>query len=158
MKNRGFTFVETVIVMGIMAILMGITTISLLKTQRRTNLNEVVEILIADLRSQQAKAMTGVVEGGVVPAGFGIHFETNRYVLFSGPSYNPSSNTNAPVVVASPNEFRTIGFSANTIIFANGSGEITGFTPGSDSVTLAGEGDQTKTIQVNAYGVVVGVD
>ena len=158
MNNRGFTLVETVIVMGIVAILMGITTISVLRPQRRAGLNEVVQVLLSDLRSQQTKAMTGVTVQGAVPPGFGVYFETNRYILFSGASYNPSDPANTPVSVQVPNTVSAIRFAANTVVFLARSGEISGYTAGGDSVTIAQESGQTKTIQMNRYGVVVSMD
>jgi len=151
MKNRGFTFVEVVIVMGIMALLMGIGIVGMLRSTRRSGLNEVVQVLLSDLRSQQTKAMTGVTVAGAVPAGFGVYFETNRYTLFSGASYNPSDPTNVPILVSTPHSMDTVGF--DTILFLGRSGEISGYATG--SVTIQEEGGQTKTIQLNRYGVVL---
>ncbi len=153
--RRGFTLIEIVIVMGIMGILMGLGTVSLLRSQRRAGVNEAAQVLISDLRSQQTKAMTGVTVGGTVPVGFGIYFEANRYILFSGSSYNSSDSMNAEVSISAPSAITNIGFPGNAVVFLARSGEVAGFTPSGNSVTIEEDGGQAKTIQVNKYGIVL---
>ncbi len=154
MHNRGFTLVETIMVMGIMATFLGIVTVGVLGFQRRASLSEVTNILVSDLQAQQVKAMTGASVSGSVPTGYGIYFEPNRYVLFSGSSYSPSDPANASVSLASPVSISSVGFGGNTVVFLRRSGEILGFVAGADDITIATDNGETKTIRLNRYGVV----
>jgi len=153
--RQGFTFIEVMVIMGMMAILVGFATINLIGAQRKASLTQTVDTLTADLRGQQTKAMTGQIKNGSVPAGYGIYFETNRYVLFSGSSYNAGDSSNASVPLTPPITVSAVTFPNSRILFATKSGELNGFISGSNTVTLKeGTSGQTKTIHLNQYGVV----
>lgn len=153
--HRGFSLIETILVMAVMTTLIGIATISLLGSQRRATLIGVLDVLVADMRSQQTKAMTGATVNEVTPGGFGVYFESSRYVLFSGASYNPSDETNTLVVLPAPNTISRVGFPSNIVVFLPKSGEIAGYVSESDTITLQeGNSGQVKTIRLNRYGVV----
>ena len=159
MKSHGFTFIEVIVVMGVMATFLGIGVISLVGSQRKASVTQAVDTLVSDLRSQQTKAMVGATVGGMVPAGYGIYFQANRYVLFSGASYNSLDPSNASVPILSPLTISTIGFSGSAVIFLAKSGEVAGFTSGADSVAVRqNDSGQTKTIRLNRYGVVTSIN
>lgn len=154
MNDRGFTFVETVIVMGIVATLAGIATISVMSSQRRASLVEVTDILVSDIQTQQSKAMTGQAVSGVMPAGYGVYFESSRYTLFAGSSYNANDPANVIIPVLPPVTISDVDFGADTVIFLARSGEVAGYASGQDAVVLDNNNGQINTIQLNRYGVV----
>ena len=155
MRKNGFALVELIVIMGFMAILAGIVIVNIGRSQHQSNVIQVVDILIADLRSQQTKAMAGATVNGVVPDGYGIYFETDNYTMFAGASYNPSEPSNAQVAVPSPVFISATTLSGNTVVFSSRNGEINGFIPGLDSITIANSANgSTNTIQLNQYGVV----
>lgn len=152
--SNGFTLIELMVVTGIFATLIGISTISLVGAQRKSYLNAAVNVFIADLKSQQLRAMTGEENGSGAASDYGIHFETSSYTQFRG-SYGTTNfvsdlpgNTN--VLTAFP---------SSQIIFEKGSGEISGFANGTNTVTFQdpGNGDQ-KVVTINKYGVVTDVN
>lgn len=146
-NNAGYTLVELLMAMTIIGILFGLTTISLVNVQRSTSVAASKEMLIADLKSQQTKAMNGTEGGG----GFGVHFDSNNtYTLFQGTIFNPASTTNSPVSVDD-----NISFSGNDIVFSSVNGEIQGFsTP--PTITVANTaGPEQRIIRLNRYGVVI---
>lgn len=154
MNNRGFTLIEMIVIMALVVALTGFITLNVVSSQRRASLIQVSEILASDMHNQQAKAMTGDAVGGVVPTGYGIHFESNKYVLFTGSSYNALETTNTVIPVTSPASFSAIGFPNNMVVFLARSGDIANYVSGSDYVTLSeGTSGQTKTIHLNRYGV-----
>ncbi|KKU02508.1 MAG: hypothetical protein UX99_C0007G0019 [Candidatus Amesbacteria bacterium GW2011_GWB1_47_26] len=62
---RGFTLIEMIVVMAIGAVLITATTVNLLGGQRRVVKLAGVEQLVADIRAEQVKAMTGAGAGVV---------------------------------------------------------------------------------------------
>jgi len=147
-KQAGFTLIELLLAISIIGILFGLTTISLLKAQQSTAVGTSEEMLIADLKNQQAKAMNGTDNGG----SFGVHFESNTYILFNGDAYVLDDPKNSSVSVD-----ENISFSGNNIVFLPVSGEIKDYLdadPPIITVTNA-TGSEQKAIQLNKHGVVV---
>ena len=139
---KGFTLIELILAISIIAILFGLSTMNLLHAQNSTTVTTVEETLISDLKSQQTKAMNGTDSGG----SFGIHFSSDStYTLFQGTSYDPSSGSNSPITIDA------ITFSGNDVVFSSINGETTATT-----ITVAHtNGLETKTIQLNKYGAVI---
>lgn len=147
MKN-GFTLLELLLVMGIAAILLSLTTINLVKVQRNVSVSAATDTLIADLKSQQIKAMSGSSGGG----DFGIHFtSSNSYVLFHGTSYDLNDPTNFSVSLDDPLK---VSSSPVDIIFSKPSGETT-----TSTVTINNTaGGEVQTLTINKYGVVKSIN
>ena len=91
-RSRGFTLMELIIIMGLLASLFVFSSINLLRPQRSSSLEVTLTQVVADLRHQQLKAMTGENGGG----DFGVYFETGSYYLFSGSSYTPRDPAHSP--------------------------------------------------------------
>jgi type II secretory pathway pseudopilin PulG len=153
--KHAFVLIELIIVFGMLAGLIGLTTINIFGAQRKANLVGVTDTLITDIRTQQTKAMSAVSSGGIIPAGYGIRFENNRYILFQGLTYSISDTTNVIVPLDPRVTFSSIQFPNNLIVFASGSGEFIGWTNAASSVSAHQlDSGETKTIQVNRYGVI----
>jgi len=156
-KQRGFTIPELLITMGIIAILFGFVSINLIHLQRRSYLTTTVDTLISDLYSQQNKALVGDTEGSGAISAHGVYFETNRYVLFRGSSYNPLDTSNFPINLDASLTFSSITFPSCPscyVLFSKISGE-TGLIDGSNTVTLTDStnGEQ-KILEINKYGTI----
>lgn len=151
MKWRaGFTLPELVIVMGILAVLFGIVSQSLLGGQHQVAVNSSLSQLIADIKLQQSKAMWGDTEGRATTDNYGIYLNSNQYILFHGSAYPSGNSDDVPVdlepsVTVSPQQ---------AFIFAKGSGEIMGYDSNADTITISSPSD-SKTIEFNQYGVIV---
>ncbi|HSE29245.1 MAG TPA: type II secretion system protein [Candidatus Saccharimonadales bacterium] len=149
--RAGFTMVEVVVVMALLAILVGLAAVNIIGSQRQIVSDSAVNMLIADLRSQQIKSMMGDDDGGSTAQSYGVLFEANSYTLFSGSSYSPSNPTNFQVQVEGLSLSST--FPSNTLIFAKASGEVSGYNASQDTITFTNSvGDQT-VVEVNLYGV-----
>lgn len=149
----GFTLIEVVLVMGIFVILASFTTVNLLGPQRNADLNSTSTTIIADIKQQQARSMLGETSGGSSAVMHGIYFESNRYTLFTGSTYNPNDPANF-VVNLSAGLTLANAFPSSQVIFNLQSGEISGFASGSNVVTLTAMGNQVRTLTFNKYGVV----
>lgn len=147
----GFTLVELLIIIGIITILSSFAVINLIRPQTKANLDATITVLISDIKEQQLKAMIGD-SGGSAPSSYGVYFETNQYTLFKGITYS-SSDTNNFVVSLQGDASLTNTFASNQVVFNQRSGEVAGFSPSNDTVTITSSGD-TKTITINALGTV----
>ena len=155
-KQSGFTLMEIIVVMGIIAVLFRLSTVNLLGLERRPKLTATMETLVSDLQSQQLKAMQKEGAGGSSSANYGIHFETGRYILFGGTSYNPLDAANVPITLPEAIQISNITFPSSNILFAPGSGEIVGFVSGSNTITLIQtQNQEQETLKLNRYGVTV---
>lgn len=152
MKNRGFTLVEIAVVVSIILILLGFITINLVRSQQTASLIATEEILLAELKQQQLKSMIGDTEGRTDSDMYGVHFDTDRYVLFHGAVYLSEETSNFVNDLDSNMQFNNAGFD---IIFSKLSGEI----PGVTIVELQDNtNSQLKRIHLNKYGVVTQVE
>lgn len=148
-NDSGFTLVELLVVMAIAVILWTLATMTLLRPQERVNLDSVVTTLAADIKAQQTKAMTGDAGGD-----YGIHFELNRYTLFTGTTYNSTDPNNFIVKVDSPVQVININLVNSDLVFQKGSGEA-GVTTGHDGLTIQNSsGGSSKAFIINKYGAI----
>lgn len=154
----GFTFAELIVVLGIGVILFSITSITLFRAQRSTNLTTTTQTFISDLNRQQGKAMVGATEGREVSDSYGVYVSTNSYMLFHGPAYVAGDPENFFVPLDAGTAIATT-FPGSSIVFFKGSGELSGFVSGANTITLtSADGNDHKTITLNRYGVIVAVN
>lgn len=128
----GFTLIEIIVVFGIVATLLGTGYVRVVGIERRAPVTATVNTFIADLRSVQTKAMTGV--------------DKNSYSISIADYSTPENITISTT------------FPGSVITFTKGSGDIAGFVPGNNTVTitqtLTGE---HKIITINRYGAVTSI-
>ena len=153
MKNQGFTLIELTLVMGIIAILISFITINLLKPQTTASTASAVQILEADIKEQQIKAMSGDSDGESSTDSQGIYFESNRYTLFRGPNY--TSGSHYFQVDMDQNLILSNTIPSSQVVFMKRSGEVANYTSGSDTITLSHtQSGEQKIITINRYGAI----
>lgn len=160
-KRAGFTLIELAIVMSLIAILTGFTTINLLRSQTVATSSSAINTLAADIKEQQIKAMTqdSDDQSGATPAKpHGIYLQNNKYTLFRGASFNPTEPNNFIVNLETgltlSSTFPPAG-PTGELVFAQRSGEVTGYGAGSDTITLTNtQTGEQKTITINRYGTI----
>lgn len=159
MNNRAFTLIETMIVMGIMATLIGLGVVRATSIERRAPLSATVTTIVADLRGQQTKAMAGYTQGDTVANAYSVYFETNQYTLFKGMSFNASEPTNAAFPLPTNVTFSTIDLPSSSIVFDKGSGDVVGHSDSANTMVITqGLTGESQTITINRYGTVVSVE
>lgn len=155
MNQRGFSFPELLVVIGIIAILSGLISVNLLGVGHRASVASSLEELLADIEKTRYEAMHGV-DATTTPLLHGIHFSPNQYVLFEGATFDPNSSTNVTITLPAPMALTDIEFPGGTVMFAGASGEIVGFSPTSASVAIIDTVTSEKhTVTLNALGTVV---
>lgn len=148
----GFTIVELIVSMGILMMLFALTSINLSNLPSSANQQSQTEILISDIKHQQALSMAGVL-GSSGGAEHGIYFESGRYTLFTGDGYDPNDTGNFVVDLEGPLQFGNVTWPENTIVFLNPEGEISNYTAGMDSITIINnQTGEEKILRLNRYG------
>lgn len=156
---KGFALIELLVVIGILSILFSISTISLFTVRDRTSLNTAVATFINDLKSQQIKAMVGDTQGRLTHDSYGVHIESNKYVLFHGPVYSVSDSDNFTISLSADLAFTNVLFPQSQIIFTSVSGDLANFTTGANRLTIQNINDNNaKTIEINKYGVITAIN
>jgi type II secretory pathway pseudopilin PulG len=154
-KEAGLTITELIIVMGMFGVLTMLATTNLLRPQTQASIDSALYTLVADMRQQQLNAMVGKISGDGSTQPFGIHFEQNSYTLFSGTLYIASDPDNFIVDLETGVELTGINFPSADLVFAKNSGDVSGYSGGSDSVSITHlSTGVSKTLTVNRYGVV----
>lgn len=158
-KKKGFTFIEVVTAMGVVAILFLVSSSNLFRTKHKADLSSAITVFISDTRQQQIKAMSGLgTEEDEAGYAYGISVNGNSYTLFKGLSYQESDSTNRTVSFDNLLEI-TSSFPSSEIIFATGSGEIVSFSSDMNAVYIRNTAtNEQKTIQFNRLGVPITID
>ena len=155
--QAGFSLVELLLSMTVFSILVGIVTLNLHTAQNNTSITSTVDTLLADLSQQQIKAMVGDTEGRSVLSNYGILIGTGVYKLFFG-TYSATESSNFSINLSTSQQITTT-FPSNQILFLKGSGEISGFIAGQNTITVKSTvSNDQKIIQINRYGVVMGIN
>ncbi|OGD82840.1 hypothetical protein A3J17_05105 [Candidatus Curtissbacteria bacterium RIFCSPLOWO2_02_FULL_40_11] len=141
---NGFTLIEILLVMAIIAIITSYATINLLRPQISASLESTTTQISSDIKGQQLKSMAGDSEGAGTSQIYGVRFEADRYILFRGAYPSPSDFTvnlePSVLIVNSPQEFS----------FAKRSGET---SAGNVVIEHIQSGDQ-KTLSINKFGAI----
>lgn len=156
--KKAFTVVEMTVVLGMIATLLAYSIINLSTIQHKAYLSSTIDTFVSDLKQQQLKAMVGDTEGRSTNDYYGIYFSTNSYAMFHGSTYvvDPSN----PVIPLTTNvTFSNIAFPQSQVVFNKGSGEVVGFSNGSNTVTMKNSvTNEMKTITINRYGVITQIN
>lgn len=135
--NKGFTMVEMIVVIGIVAMLASISIVSFRSGGRGTDLTREAQTLALNLRRVQNMALAGTLYQGATPGGYGIYLNTASpasYVLFADLDDNK--------IYGIGEQVETIIFSRNVI--------ITGLAPAGTLNIVYSPPEPTTTIYDNA--------
>lgn len=148
---KGNSLIEIVIAMAIITIILVITVPKLNDFRAHQTINntasEVVNLL------NEAKTSTLFSKNSTV---YGVHFETNRVVFFTGPTFDDSALTNKVITfdsfVSLPSGNITLNGNSVDIVFDR----LTGNTSSHGTITLELVGDSSvqKVITVSSLGVI----
>lgn len=148
-----FTLIELLLVLAIMAVLTSIGTITLSNLIPKANLFTTSDILLAEIRHQQLRAMNHEKNSDELASDYGIYLQENQYTLFSGNVYNADDPNNLVTEIESSLQLNTT-FPDQVIVFAQGSGEIIDFIENQNTINLVDINfGQTESLTFNFYGV-----
>ena len=154
MKNDfGFTFVEVVIVMGIMVVLLMIGSVNFLPIKQTASLSTTTQVLITDIKEQQLKAMNGESEQGVY-----FDVDQKKYTVFKGSTYDPANSTNFEIKLGDQIIVSDVDFIGRQLLFSASSGEINNFLAGNKIVLLNTASNEQRSIFFNKYGTIISLE
>jgi prepilin-type N-terminal cleavage/methylation domain-containing protein len=153
-KEKGFTLVEFLVVIGIAAILLTVASINLIRPQRTASLDATVITLVTDIKHQQLKTMIGASSGTTTAQNYGVYFTLNNYTIFKGASYNSNDSTNYTVTLDPSLTITTDLPITPQLVFIRRSGEVSNYDATKHTITIQDSVSQiSKTITFNKYGV-----
>lgn len=128
--KKGFTLIEIIITISLFLMLFLVSYLPIVRGFRKPQETSVYDVLVSDVRSQQAKAFAGYGDQSIV-------FNTDSYLL------SPDN-----FIVNLPEEFQFTN--PQTVNITNGSGEVTPTTIYLQDNTS----NELKTINLNTYGTI----
>ncbi len=143
--QRGFTFIELLTVLGIVAITCGFLLFVSIDTFHGTNFRSDRSVLVAILQRARAQAMNNICAGVCIGGKtHGVHIDARHYVLFQGDTYDPSDPQNA-VFEASPG---TSHSGVSDIVFS----QLSATTSTVGDITLTDREGHSSTITIGSQG------
>lgn len=154
LATHGFTLVELLVTMTILGILFSLLVSNLTGVIPKAMVRSSTEVLLADIREQQMKAMTGYETHLGGSSAYGVRFEEDRYILFTGEEYQEDHQENYTIFLQSGLRFNPIDLLDSVLIFARNTGEVEGYREEGTSVTLTNDmtGEQSS-LSFNTLGV-----
>ena len=145
MKN-GFSLIEIIVSIAVLTLVLGAGWFSFSSYAARQELQSGAARVSALIAEARGKTLAG--EGG---AAWGVHFDTDKAVLFRAPNYQAGSADNKTEILPRRITASAVTFSNNEVVFVR----LTGAS-NAGSVTLAVRGNPSvsRTLTVNAIGVV----
>ena len=140
--------------MGLLALLGGLTVVNLIRPQTTAVLGGAVDALVTDIKNQQLKAMAGDGGSEVSAEPYGLYIQSNQYTLFKDTTYSAGNTENFTVQNIGGITLSTT-FPSSQIIFAEGTGEVSGFSGSNNTLTITNpNGGESRTLTLNRYGAI----
>lgn len=141
--ERGFTFFEVLVTIGIFSLVGGLALLVSMESYRGSYFRSDRDLLIAALQHARSQAMSNICVGACTDGKpHGVHIEAEKYVIFQGASYDADDPSNA-VFAAQAALVRGGG----DIVFSQLSGTTTATT-----TTLKDDAGRESVISVSADG------
>lgn len=151
--QAGFTLIEVMVVIGLFAVMMGLTAISINRPQAGASLDGVTNVLVADLNSQRAEAMAGDSGSGTTSEPHSVRIQPTVYTLFRSATYAAGAADNYDVTMPTGVTLATT-LPSSQVVFGERSGEVAGYVNGSNTITVTHTSGLSKVITINALGTV----
>lgn len=144
----GFSTLEMIVTVALIAIALGFTFIFQQSSQVRSDLQTQTSLLVSQLRLAQSNAASGNSSGHT-----GIHLETTAYTLFRGASYAAENATNEVIDLPPSISLTNISLAGTAVdvIFTAPKGETAQY--GSFRLTSSAQ-NQFNQITISSLGTI----
>lgn len=150
LKNKGVTIFELLIAISIIAIIVAIVVPSLSSFRNSRTLASTTQDIVSLLNNARNNTIASLNS-----TNYSVHFETGRYVYFTGSTFNNGDATNivttldSSVIIPASGGINLNG-AGSDVIFARLSGETTDY--GTIIVRLSSDATRQKTITISKTG------
>ncbi len=145
---KGFTLIEILVTISIAAVLFAIIVSGFSGLRNNSDLQSAVEDSVSYLQETRANTLSS--NNANV---YGVHFESGKFVLFVGATYDPASATNKNRLLPSSVEINSISLNGggNDVVFKRLTGETS--SHGTVTFRLTSNTSVTKTINILSTGL-----
>lgn len=159
--QRGFTIIEVIVVVALMAMISGFSAPFLSGAVPRQDVEMAASGVVDAVREAQAATFTGRND-----ARYGVHFQGDRYVFFQGSTYVVADANNAEHVLPQGLIFSSVVFSpggACTLPAGTGNCDAKfqdrrGTPTVTGTAVITSDAGESKTVYLNAAGMVYVAD
>ncbi len=145
--KKGFSAIEILIVVAILGIILAVVSFSFSGLKNSQALKNAVGDVVSSVDKARSMAFASVSSSE-----YGVHFQSNKIVIFTGTTYNSTSSTNETINIISPATISNVtlagvsGTSGN--LFFN---KLTGVPSKIGTVTIT-VASSSKVITISATG------
>lgn len=148
MKNKGFTFLEILFALSIIAIAITIVSFSFSKLNSQQTLDKSATLVVSVLDEARSLTLSSVGDSQ-----YGVFLEASQLTLFKGSSYSSSDPSNVITELNTLVELKNINLAGGgaSIVFKR----LTGYTDeaGSLEIFLKNSPETLRTINISSTGV-----
>lgn len=143
--KKGFTITETLIVIAIIAVIVTIVVSAFSKFNNNQSLGGAIGEVTSTLNEARANTLASYDNSA-----YGVHFQTDKVVLFKGGVYSSSDSDNEDVILSSKISISNISLTGggSDVVFKR----LTGKTDQNGTITLSLISDPTKTKTITIHG------
>lgn len=164
-KPRGFSLIELILVIALLSIILGITTVTLFRPVAKANLATVSTDIFSILREAQNQAINTDTSGDPQSNDYGVHFDANSYTLFKGTTYTAGDASNfkidtaANITISPTLPCPSPPGDCDNIVFQRVSGEVLTYDDVNNTICVSETSTNKQTrLTVNFLGVVTEQD
>lgn len=146
--SKAYTLIEILIVIGVVAILTGLASLSMVSFGKSGDLETSRVMVIGGLREAQANSLAVLNDKA-----WGLHLEVNRAIIFtdSGSGFVPGDPNNQVRLLSTGTSAKwDLAGGGQDILFIKRTGKTANF----GTISLSGSAADTKTITVNQEGLI----
>jgi Tfp pilus assembly protein FimT len=144
-NQKGITVVEILIAIAVITILSVLVLPGFAKIKKVQVLKSATEDIVSVIGKARSQTLDSLDSSA-----YGVHFSTDKVVLFKGTSYSENNPDNENVEIISPATISSISLTGGAVnVYFN---KLSGLPSASGSVTVATPGITSKVITISATG------
>lgn len=147
--KKGFSLIEIIVSIAALALVLSAGWFSFASYAARQELQSGVARVAALITEARSKTLAGENSSA-----YGVHFESDRAVLFRAPTYVSGNPDNKTELMPRRIIISTISFSGNEVVFKRLTGAAV--SAGSVALSVRGNASVSKIVSVSATGTIEG--
>jgi len=142
--RQGFTLIETLIVISVVILIVSLALFSYRYFEKKTELETITQKIVATLKLAQTKTLASENNSQ-----YGVHFENNQYILFSGDTYQVDAPDKTTYSLPSRLEINDLSLNGggSNVVFQR----INGQTDQNGTISLRMINEPTKLEIINIH-------